>query len=367
MSLGLGATMAIREEAIVLVPFVAFLVAFRERAWARRAKVAVLVALPGIFVFSLWTFANWVIMGSPISWYEALKGSGPPPPNASWLPKHLTLTSASGYSAGYMWAFVPALFVVVPLLLLVVRSRDRRWELAAIVGATAVIPGIVTLLLPSRGSWGDPRYYATLTIYASVFLGLAAREVLGIRRLSLLAKQAVCVALVCLGALDALSATRNDINPNRTVVEGESVAFRAALGLGPDSCERCGLVPWLNFDKYIDPYLSRGQVIMVDTGTAFPAPLFSKYPRQWVIPSDRDFQSLAENFSGQFQWLLITRSARTDVETQEMYQALGSTDGGHWEPDKSFSSAIGTGAASTEGSQQLYRWVPDLASEERRR
>ena len=66
---------------------------------------------------------------------------------------------------------------------------------------------------------------------------------------------------------------------------------------------------WHRFDAYIDPYLAKGQLIMVDTEGAFPAPLFSRYPGQWVIPSDRDFQSLAENFSGQFQWLLQTPAA----------------------------------------------------------
>ena len=64
-SLGLAATMAIREEAVFLVPLVAVLVAFRERRWARRAKMAILIALPGLFVFALWTMANWLIIGEP--------------------------------------------------------------------------------------------------------------------------------------------------------------------------------------------------------------------------------------------------------------------------------------------------------------
>ena len=315
--------------------------------------MAILIALPGLFVFALWTMANWLIMGNPLFWFES--GSSLPGPNAPWLPKHLTLASATGYSVGYLWAFVPALFIVVPLLFLVVRSRSRRWEIVAVLGATAVIPGLVTLLLASRQTWGDPRYYATTTIYATVFLGLAAREVVSSPRLNHLFKRALCVALVCLGALDAASGTRSDINPERTQVEGESAAFRAAFGLPPlagvcqSKCQSGRVAPWENFDDYIDPHLSRGQVIMVDTTNAFAGPLFSRYPTQWIIPSDRDFQSLAENFSGQFQWLLITPAAVADVETDEMEQALGSTDGGHWMPAKKFGSAVG----------QLYRWVPN--------
>ncbi|HUC13777.1 MAG TPA: hypothetical protein VMS00_04930 [Acidimicrobiales bacterium] len=354
MSLGLAAAMTIREEAIVLVPVVAVLVAFRERAWARRAKVATLVALPGIFAFALWTFANWLIMGNPLSWYDTLRAGGGPPVNAAWLPKNLTLASASVYSLGYMWAFVPSLFVVVPLLFLVVRSRRRRWELTAILGATAVIPGIVTMQLPSRGSWGDPRYFATLTIYASVLLGFAAREVMSRRTLSMLAKRALCVAVVVLGAIDAFSGTHNDVSPNRTLVEGESVPFRTALGLSSTarSCVQYCLVAWQDFDKYIDPHLSRGQLIMVDTGNDFPAPLFSRYPAQWVIPSDRDFAALADNFSGQFQWLLITPWAKPDSQTPYLDQALASTNGGHWKLTKYFGPTAG----------QPYRWVLNRSS-----
>ena len=229
MSLGLAAAMAIREEAIFLVPLVAVLVAFGERGWARRVKLATLVALPGLFVLALWTMANWLIMGSPLYWLGA--GASGPPANAPWLPPHITIVSATVYSLGYIWSFQPALFMVVPLIFLLVRSRRRRWEAGAVLGASAVIPGLVTLLLLSRGTWADPRYYATGTIYASVLLGFAAREVLNRRRLGLFAKRAFCVALVGLGALDAVSGTLNDINPKRTMVEEESVAFRAALGL----------------------------------------------------------------------------------------------------------------------------------------
>jgi hypothetical protein len=172
----------------------------------------------------------------------------------------------------------------------------------------------------------------------------------------MLAKRALCVALVGLGALDAVSGTRNDANPNRTLVEGESAVFRAAMGLSlpGGKCQQCGLVAWQDFDNYVGPYLSRGQMIIVDTGVDFDAPLFSTYPRQWVIPSDQDFQGLAENFSGQFQWLLLTPSAKTTSQTPEMYQALASSDGGHWKPARYFGSAIG----------QLYRWVPSRAFRE---
>jgi hypothetical protein len=350
LSLGLAATMAIREEAVVIVPVVSALVAFRERGWVRRVKMAALVAFPGIFVFALWTFANWLIMGNPLFWLQS--GSGPAPHNAAWLPKSLTLTTATVYSLGYLWAFVPALFVVVPLLFLVVRSRTRRWELTAVLGATAVIPCIVTATLP-LGSWGDPRYYASDTIFATAFLGLAAREVLSRPRLGHFTRQALCATLVVLGALDAVSGTRNDINPKRTGVENESLAFRAAFGLSPPGvkCQSLCVESWHDFDNYIGPNLSRDQVIMVDTGVAFEGPLFSSYPKQWIIPSDRDFQSLAENFSGQFQWLLISPTSKPDAQTPEMYQALESTNGGRWKPVKDFGSNIG----------QLYRWVPDRA------
>jgi hypothetical protein len=58
---------------------------------------------------------------------------------------------------------------------------------------------------------------------------------------------------------------------------------------------------------------------------------------------------LADNFSGQFQWLLKTPSSVTNFSsTPEIDQALSSTDGGHWRLAKDF---LGVG--------ELYHWAPD--------
>ena len=304
---------------------------------------------PGAFVFALWTFANWLIMGNPLFWYQGLNIEAAPPGNAAWLPAHRTLVNGIMYAAGYSWAFVPGLIVVLPLLVLVVMSRRRRfWEVATIVSAAAVFPGQVAVLLAEGKSWGDPRYFASLTIFATVTLGLAAREVAAARRLPLPVGRAFSLVLVCLAAADAVSGTYNDINPKTTPVESESVAFRAALGLSKPNNAVTAVVAWHRFDVYMDRYLSKGQLIMIDTGTAFPAVLFSRYPAQWVIPSDRDFQKLADNFSGQFQWLLSTPTRVTYSATIEIAQALSSTVGGHWQAEKDFGPTIG----------ELYRWVP---------
>jgi hypothetical protein len=332
---------------------VAALVAFRERGWARRAKLAVLVAFPGVFVFALWTFANWLIMGNPLFWYDGLQSEAVPPPSASWLPVHKTLATGFVYAARYSWAFVPALIVVLPLLLLAVRSRRRFWELATVVGAAAVFPGQVIATMSEDKSWGDPRYFASLTIFATVVLALAARQVATTRVLGVSVRRAICLALVCLAALNAVSGTLNDLNPKTTPVEDESTAFRAAFGLHRAKVvyAEVPMVLWQRFDSYIDPYLAKRQLIMVDTTSAFEAPLFSRYPGQWVIPSDTDFQRLAENFSGQFQWVLTEPSSTSapTIETEYINQALSSTDGGQWKKARYFGSTVG----------QLYRWVPD--------
>jgi hypothetical protein len=89
---------------------------------------------------------------------------------------------------------------------------------------------------------------------------------------------------------------------------------------------------------------------MVDATNAFEGPLFSRYPQAWVINSDRDFQQFAENFAGQFQWLLETSSSgSTDTGSVEIAQALASSDGGQWTKVREFGGDVG----------QLYRWVPD--------
>jgi hypothetical protein len=351
VSMGLAASMAIREEALALVPLVAALVAFRERSWARRAKVATLVALPGVFVFGLWTFANWLIMGNPLFWYDGLSTEATPPGSASWLPAHKSLATGVVYAARYTWAFVPALVIVLPLLFLIVlRHRRRLWALVSVVGAAAVFPGQVAATMSENKSWGDPRYFASLTVFATVILALAAREATAMRWGGAPARRVICLSLVCLAALNAASGTLNDLNPRTTPVEDESRAFRAAFGLPQAKIVYAAvpIVEWHGFDSYIDPYLSKGQLIMVDTSTAFPAPLFSRYPGGWIVPSNRDYQALSENFSGQFQWLLQSPTA-ADAQTAEINQALGSTDGGRWSKVKYFGPTVG----------ELYRWVPN--------
>jgi hypothetical protein len=306
-------------------------------------------------VFALWTFANWLIMGNPLFWYQGQKAEAVPPPGASWLPVHRTLVNGARYAAGYTWAFVPALVVILPIVFVVVLRRRRRlWELATILGAAAIFPGQVALGIAAGTTWGDPRYFASLTIFSTVVLAFATREVLGAGWLARPARWALCLVLVCLAGYNAVSGTRNDLDPDKTAVESEYVAFRAAFGLPLPSDDvkawrQPAIVTWHSFDDYIDPYLAKGQLIMCDTGSAFPAVLFSREPRQWVIPSDRDFQSLADNFSGQFQWLLKTPSSVTNFSsTPEIDQALSSTDGGHWRLAKDF---LGVG--------ELYHWAPD--------
>jgi hypothetical protein len=358
ISMGLAATLAIRYEGFTLIPVVAALVAFRERGWARRAKVAVLVALPGIFVFALWTLANWLIMGNPFYWELGYGANARSPSGAVWLPVHRTLVNGILYALRYTWAFVPALLIVAPLLALVVWSRRNRfWELATIVGAAAIFPGEIALLIPLGHTWGDPRYFVADTIFSTVVLGLAARQAATTRRLGPLLQRAMAVVLVCLGAYNAVSGTLNDLNPKTTPVEGESIVFRAAFGLPAPrgnptwSSFAPPIVSWERFDAFIDPYLARGQMIMVDTAQTSEGPLFSRYPRRWVIPSDRDFQSLADNFSGQFQWLMFSNATGIDSSNTELLQALSSTDGGHWHKAKTLEFGQIAG--------ELYHWVPN--------
>jgi hypothetical protein len=236
------------------------------------------------------------------------------------------------------------------LVLVVVGRRREFLQLAAIVLPAAVFPGQVAFLISTDGTWGDPRYFASLTIFSILVLGFAAREVVTSRRFGVTGKRALLMLLVCLGGLNAVNGTLNDINPSTSHVESESVAFRAAFGLSePSNAYQPPVLSWQLFDNYVDTYLAKGQSIIVDTGTAFPGPLFSGYPRQWVIPSDRDFQRIADNFNGQTQWLLSVPGAIAFSSTIEIDQALASTDGGRFEKWKTF--PVG----------ELYRWSPGKA------
>ena len=358
ISMGLAATLAIRYEGFTLIPVVATLVSFREPGWKRRVRVASVVALPGIFVFFLWTLANWLIMGNPFYWELGYSQIAKSPSGATWLPEHRTLITGILYAAKYTWAFVPALLVVAPLLAIVVWSRRSRfWELATIVGGAAVFPGEIALLIPLGRTWGDPRYFVADTIFSTVVLGLAAREVASWRNIGRVARTSLAVVLVSLGAYNALNGTFNDITPARAPVEGEPIAFRAAFGLSHPFSNATWtsfappIVTWERFDNYMAPYLAKGQSIMVDTAQTSEGPLLTHYPKQWIIPSDRDFQKLAENFSGQFQWLLLENATGIDSSNADLQLALSSTDGGHWRKVRifTFGGTIG----------DLYHWAAD--------
>jgi len=193
------------------------------------------------------------------------------------------------------------------------------------VGAAAVFPGQVAATMSENKSWETPLLRLTH--------GLCHRNprVGGARSNSHALGRRACspgyMSVIGLpAALNAASGTLNDLNPRTTPVEDESRAFRAAFGLPQAKIVYAAvpIVEWTGFDSYIDPYLSKGQLIMVDTSTAFPARFF-RGTREDGSFQHRDYQALSENFSGQFQWLLQSPTA-ADAQTAEINQALGSTD-----------------------------------------
>jgi hypothetical protein len=113
---------------------------------------------------------------------------------------------------------------------------------------------------------------------------------------------------------------------SHTKIGGEYYLFQLASGnhirvTGTTGCWCARTLPdGKAVDRILDPYLARGDKVLIDTSSEAVLDLQTRYPNRFVIQEDRDFQSIVDNPSGRFQ--LIVSLAGSSVNTGQALLSL---------------------------------------------
>jgi hypothetical protein len=89
------------------------------------------------------------------------------------------------------------------------------------------------------------------------------------------------------------------LNPRRTNIGQEHLVYDVILGK-PVKIEH-PLATSQQIAKVLDPYLAKGDRVIIDTNFNYGAILFSHHPDHFVIQEDRDFRSILDSPDGRFQ------------------------------------------------------------------
>jgi 4-amino-4-deoxy-L-arabinose transferase-like glycosyltransferase len=306
IGLALAGGMAVRYEMLAAVPVVALLVGLRTGNLRRAIRTASVVAVPSVFVFSLWLAASRLIMGSAFFWRKGLAHSANPPAHAAWLPENKTFVSAAWYSVRLSLWIAPAFCVIA---LVVVARRQLRSFGTTIMGLGSVFPISVSYLLLRNQTWGNPRYYFPLILLGTIGVAwqLGDRGPLKAGTLGV-GPRFVLIASLAFGMLTATWALNE---PTIAAVESEPVVFHALLGnsfnkglLTPEF----GYLGWEKFTSGLDSRLDTAPhaLVLVDERTAFPLVLFARHIKQLIVSSDQDWEPTVADGAAGVRYLVIS-------------------------------------------------------------
>jgi hypothetical protein len=350
VAIGCAIGMAVRYETISFIPILAVLAAFNIRwpdaapfeGWRQRIEelrpqlrkfgsVAVTVALPGVFVFAMWLFAEFIIERSPLYWARAQEATGKTT-LGPWMPHTLAFLSLLRWTLLHTAGITPGSYLLaIPLLL----HRKVR-ELATGLGLLALcwlFPLLLIVQLIKRVNSGDPRYFEPGVLFVAVAAAWVASELHISRRSLRVAAQGAIAAVLMLGAV---SATVVLSNPNMAYIEQVNRFFGGIQGrkLSPiTEGEQAPLYQtWIPIQKAVDPLLANGGKIIIDDTDAFPLEVLTHYPGHLLVTADRDYQSTLSDPSGRFNLVLITPGP----EEQSLQSIVSGTDPGPWTEVRTF-------------------------------
>lgn len=186
------------------------------------------------------------------------------------------------------------------LVLFLVRPGRVRGTLG-ILAAAGIFPMTHVVLLLAHKSWGDPRYFAPAVLFATVgaaWLASSSPRNRWVRG----GWQTVVVAVLLVGAITGPAALTDSV---ATQVEAEARVFGSFNGNSSRiNASYQSFENWRRLAADLDPELARGKRILVDTNQGFPIVLFSRHPSGFVIPSDRDFESILADPTGSVDYTL---------------------------------------------------------------
>jgi 4-amino-4-deoxy-L-arabinose transferase-like glycosyltransferase len=352
MAAGLASAMLVRYETLALVPVLALAAALQEprRRWA---SVLLTVGLPALYAFGLWLFASLLIMRDPFFWLKAQTTVGHTPVGAPWLPDRITLASSLGYAARLTVGIGPGLVAMAPLLVL-----RRHWSSAlaglGLLCGGLLFPALIVAQLLRRVTWADPRYFEALVLFTTIAAAWLAAEW---RPPSARLRWAFQGALVGLLVLGGVTATVTLSNPVTTQIEQEQHFFGWLLGrrvtplreVSPMAIQGGG---WQRLVHDLDPRLTPESPVITDVSEAFPAVVFTRHPRLYVVSSDRDFEEILADPIGRVGYLIRPTSGPLSGALDAV---LASHNGGEWKLLGDYQVA------------RVYQWIPSKSTPTNRR
>jgi hypothetical protein len=260
---------------------------------------AVLVALPSVVAITTWVLASWVITGSPLQEFTSRYG------NSSFV----ALGAGSQVARG--WPYLARqLLVLEPFLPLALIAAGiaawRRRDSAAAGLAAAIGPALAFQVVAflAGDTYGFLRYYVIVVPLTVVLAGIIASRT---SALSTRWRQAVA-AMVALAAIGpgvgsaAIALTDPVVAPQEARVVR---ALRPGLAISErQSQDLFGLEERVG--HAIDGLNLRDGSVLMDVAFGFPIVLQSEHPKQFVIPSDRDFAAtLADPSRSHVRYILV--------------------------------------------------------------
>jgi Dolichyl-phosphate-mannose-protein mannosyltransferase len=294
ISIGLALGMMCRVEFIpITIGFVVACALQLPRDRWRRA--ALLIALPPLYVFALWTWASSILAGDALYWYHAGKASGSTPDVHPWLPQQLTPVHIIGFVLTTSLVYAPVLLVLV---LLIGAGGVNRLRWLGMVLVAFALPAFIALELMMRASNGAQRYFSTMALVGCVLAmwvistsGDVRRGGTTIRALAFVAMAVGVVAVIPL----------NNDKDNASLMSQQAF-FGPLMGQSPppQSDQVSSLGPLI---EKLDPELEKGAFVAMDSRGGL-AILLTRFPRQFIVPEDREFEEIMSDPEGRFTYVI---------------------------------------------------------------
>ncbi len=263
---------------------------------AREIRGGMLLLLaPILYVSGLWIYLNWLIMKQPLYFLDSAYG------NVAQTSVGLAKTLAGamhhvvgsllfvGHMGLLFWPVAVGLVAAVALSV----GKWRDPIAPVLIGATVGMPLLQAVLVFDGHSGGWARYFIYYIPNGILLLTFAASRV---ERALVRNAALTLAALLCIGgnAVNLYEETKSPV-----------------VGYG-DTTPVSGILAGRRFftyqtDDQIAAYLNRHPklTVLLDSFDGYPIVLRVRNPRQLIITSDTDFQSVLENPAGRVDALLV--------------------------------------------------------------
>lgn len=319
VSIGLALGVMSRIEFIPVT--IAFMVACALLTPRDRLKrMCFLVGLPPFYVFLLWTSASALIAKDALFWYHAGKESGSTPAVHPWMPNDLTPINIVAYVMEMTLLNAPGLGV---LLLFGVARGIKRGNWLGLVLTGFAFPAFMALQLALGTSNGAQRYFVVSVLVGAVALMWVVSVSAAWRPVSQGLVYGLAVVTMIGGAIAVILVNNDKWQSSQ---QSETAFFAPIIGKKP--------IPFVNvvdgLDQLIaklDPELANGEYVAMDSRGGFGL-LFSKHPKQFIVPEDRDFEEIMSDPEGRFRYVLMTSKGLTSQYAATIRTAMDSTVNG---------------------------------------